>query len=196
MAALEAGLLVREDHLEEQHRKLESVRLVAVKNEAALELPAVLQTYVIPLQGVRQELAAWVPPMTDDYQSLIKETRALSRRTMEELETDLLFEAMEVAPGILVPIMKAPYMERNELVLWSAVIGLKLSSEALQARRSPRTCSLAELNGTTIRCPLRKAAAMSWEIATCDVKMAFLLAPREDSNRRLVVVKAPHILVK
>ena len=143
MAALEAGLLVREDHLEEQHRKLESVRLVAVKNEAALELPAVLQTYVIPLQGVRQELAAWVPPMTDEYQSLIKETRALSRRTMEELETDLLFEAMEVAPGILVPIMKAPYMERNELVLWSAVIGLKLSSEALQARRSPRTCSLA-----------------------------------------------------
>ena len=49
MAALEAGLLVREDHLEEQHRKLESVRLVAVKNEAALELPTVLQTYAIPL---------------------------------------------------------------------------------------------------------------------------------------------------
>ena len=37
---------------------------------------------------------------------------------------------------------------------------------------------------------------MSWEIATCDVKTAFLLAPREDSSRRLVVVKPPRILVE
>ena len=54
MAALEAGLLVQEDHLEDQHRKLELVRLAAVKNEAGLELqdpgappPAVLQTYCL-----------------------------------------------------------------------------------------------------------------------------------------------------
>ena len=51
-------------------------------------------------------------------------------------------------------------------------------------------------DGTTIRCLLRKAAATSWEIATCDVKTAFLLAPREDSSRRLVVVKPPRILVE
>ena len=85
--------------------------------------------------------------MTDEYQSLIKGTRALSRT--EELETDLLFEAMEVAPGILVPIMKAPYGKKRARIV---VCGNRL--EALQARRSPRTCSLAELNGTTIRCPL------------------------------------------
>ena len=44
---------MQEDHLEDQHRKLELVRLAAVKNEAGLELqdpgappPAVLQTYM------------------------------------------------------------------------------------------------------------------------------------------------------
>ena len=62
LAALEAGLLVQEDHLEQQHHQLMQVRLAAVKEASGLELdepgappPTVLQTYAVPLQRVRQE---------------------------------------------------------------------------------------------------------------------------------------------
>ena len=62
LAALEAGLLVQEDHLEQQHHQLMRVRLAAVKEASGLELdepgappPTVLQTYAVPLQRVRQE---------------------------------------------------------------------------------------------------------------------------------------------
>ena len=205
MAALEAGLLVQEDHLEDQRRKLEQVRLAALKNEAGLEIqepgappPIVLQTYAVPLQQVRQELAAWVPPMTDEYQSLIEGTKALSRTTMEELEKDPLFEKMEVAPGMLVPTIKAPHGKKRARIV---VRGNRL--EAMgggggdhQVKEEPHNLYAGGADGTTIRCLLRKAAAMNWEIATCDVKTAFLLAPREDSDRKLVVVKPPRILVE
>ena len=205
MAALEAGLLLQEDRLEDQHRKLESVRLAAVKNEAGLELqdpgappPAVLQTYAVPLQRVRQELAARVPPMTDEYQSLIEGTRALSPTTMEELETDPLFEAMEVAPGMLVPTIKAPHGKKRAriVVCGNRLEALDGSGTASSGKEESQNLYAGGADGTTIRCLLRKAAAMSWEIATCDVKTAFLLAPREDSSRRLVVVKPPRILVE
>ena len=205
MAALEAGLLVQEDHLEDQHRKLESVRLAAVKNEAGLELqdpgappPAVLQTYAVPLQRVRQELAAWVPPMTDEYQSLIEGTRALSPTTMEELEQDPLYEVMEVAPGMLVPTIKAPHGKKRAriVVCGNRLEALDGSGAATSGKEEAQNLYAGGADGTTIRCLLRKAAAMNWEIATCDVKTAFLLAPREDSSRRLVVVKPPRILVE
>ena len=205
MAALEAGLLVQEDHLEDQHRKLESVRLAAVKNEAGLELqdpgappPAVLQTYAVPLQRVRQELAAWVPPMTDEYQSLIEGTRTLSPTTMEELEQDPLYEAMEVAPGMLVPTIKAPHGKKRAriVVCGNRLEALDGSGAATSGKEEAQNLYAGGADGTTIRCLLRKAAAMSWGIATCDVKTAFLLAPREDSSRRLVVVKPPRILVE
>ena len=176
-----------------------------MKNEAGLELqdpgappPAVLQTYAVPLQRVRQELAAWVPPMTDEYQSLIEGTRALSPTTMEELEKDPLFEAMEVAPGMLVPTIKAPHGKKRAriVVCGNRLEALDGSGAATPGKEESQNLYAGGADGTTIRCLLRKAAAMSWEIATCDVKTAFLLAPREDSSRRLVVVKPPRILVE
>ena len=145
MAALEAGLLAQEDHLEDQHRKLESVRLAAVKNEADLEIqdpgappPAVLQTYTVPLQRVRQELAAWVPPMTDEYQSLIEGTKALSPTTMEELEKDPLFVGCWFQPSRLP-------MGRNEPASSYAATGSRLwmaAARPSRARRSHKTCTL------------------------------------------------------
>ena len=136
--------------------------------------------------------------MTDEYQSLIEGTRALSPTTMEELEKDPLFEAMEVAPGMLVPTIKAPHGKKRAriVVCGNRLEALDGSGAATPGKEESQNLYAGGADGTTIRCLLRKAAAMSWEIATCDVKTAFLLAPREDSSRRLVVVKPPRILVE
>ena len=133
--------------------------------------------------------------MTAEYQSLIEGTKALSPTTMEELEKDPLL-MLEAAPGMLVPTIKAPHGKKRAriVVCGNRLEALDGSGAAQQSKEEPHNLYAGGADGATIRCLLRKALAMSWEIATCDVKTAFLLAPREDSDRKLVVVKPPKIL--
>ena len=51
------------------------------------------------------------------------------------------------------------------------------------------------VDGTAIRCVLRKAAHEKWGIAAVDVKGAFLLAPRKET-RRTLITRPPQILLQ
>ena len=50
------------------------------------------------------------------------------------------------------------------------------------------------VDATALRCVLRKAAGASWSLASTDVKGAFLLAPRSQTRRPLLVVEPPRLL--
>ena len=50
------------------------------------------------------------------------------------------------------------------------------------------------MDGTAIRCVLRKAAHEKWGIAAVDVKGAFLLAPRKETRRTLITRPAQILL--
>ena len=51
------------------------------------------------------------------------------------------------------------------------------------------------VDATALRCVLRKAAASSWSLASTDVRGAFLLAPRSQTKRPLLVIQPPRLLV-
>eukprot|EP00435_Cladocopium_sp_Y103_P074578 s9_g49.t1 len=51
------------------------------------------------------------------------------------------------------------------------------------------------VDSSALRCVLRKGAGESWQIATTDVKGAFLLAPRSQEKRPLLVIQPPRLLV-
>ena len=51
------------------------------------------------------------------------------------------------------------------------------------------------VDATALRCVLRKAAASSWSLASTDVRGAFLLAPRSQVKRPLLVIEPPRLLV-
>ena len=50
------------------------------------------------------------------------------------------------------------------------------------------------VDSTALRCVLRKAAGASWSLASTDVRGAFLLAPRSQTRRQLLVVEPPRLL--
>ena len=50
------------------------------------------------------------------------------------------------------------------------------------------------VDATALRCVLRKAAGASWSLASTDVRGAFLLAPRSQTRRPLLVVEPPRLL--
>ena len=51
------------------------------------------------------------------------------------------------------------------------------------------------IDGTALRCVLRKTAHERWDLATVDVKCAFLLAPRQE-KRRVLITRPPKVLVE
>ena len=50
------------------------------------------------------------------------------------------------------------------------------------------------VDATALRCVLRKSAGEGWSLASTDVRGAFLLAPRSQSRRQLLVVEPPRLL--
>ena len=51
------------------------------------------------------------------------------------------------------------------------------------------------IDGTALRCVLKKGAHEQWSLATVDVKCAFLLAPRKET-RRTLITRPPKALVE
>lgn len=174
LAALEAGLLAQEGHLEQQHHQLTQVTLAAVKTHAA------------PLQRARQQLPLWAPPMMDEYQSLIDAIKALSpTATMEELEGPVVRQHGDSPRHAGSDDQGAHDKKRARIV----VCGNRL--EAIGGRAFMLEVAMEQPFHL-----LGKAGAMSWEVATMDVKTAFLLAPREDTDRKLAIVKPLKILAE
>ncbi|CAL1156073.1 unnamed protein product, partial [Cladocopium goreaui] len=150
----------------------------------------VLQTHTVPLRQVRKELEPWKQPLLDEYKSLTEITGALVVTTEKELQKDLRYAQMEVAPAMLVPTVKAPHGKRRaRIVICGNRIEAKnpdgqLATEGLHG--GPGDSLFANYaggaDGVLLRALLRKTGAKKWQCATVDVKTAFLLAPRRGAG--------------
>ena len=95
----------------------------------------------------------------------------------------------ELVPGKLVCVIKAGGRYKCRAV----ICGNLASPEADPMPSSLLYASGAD--GVLIRCALRKAAHHQWDVATTDIKTAFLLAPRPvEQGAKTVAVVPPRIM--
>ena len=161
----------------------------------------VLQTYNVPLQEVRANLAMWRPAILSEYESLTKITKAVRPVHRDTLKhrTDV-----EYAPGKLVTTVKAPHGKmKARLVVCGNMVEASVDaqtedqekeglSEYLNKAKSRDTYA-SGADAATIRATLRHAGDRGWGCASIDVRTAFLLAPRRGTG--LLAVRPPKILV-
>ena len=161
----------------------------------------VLQTYTVPLQEVRANLAKWRPAILSEYESLTKVTKAVRPVHKDTLKnrTDV-----EYAPGKLVTVVKAPSGRmKARLVVCGNRVEASLDAQQEDQDQTAASEYLNKAKGhenyasgadaATIRAMARKAAQQSWRLASIDVRTAFLLAPRR--GKGLLAVKPPSVLI-
>ena len=207
---LEEDVRTMEEELEIQQSTLYGARLAALQGDSSMEVEAlqqpaaVLQTYTVPLGTVRKELPEWKDAMAAELRSLMETTKAIRKVEESELTKFPNYQELEMAPAKVVATVKAPSGRRKVRVVICGNLLEKLhrvpGSDDVEGRRhgddeSSRFAQYAGgVDGTTLRCVLRKSAAHQWAIGTTDVRTAFLLAPRQ--NSRLLVCHPPRVLIE
>jgi len=73
--------------------------------------------------------------------------------------------------------------------------GEDLTKEGAQSSTSPYSTHAGGAGGALLRCLIKKAPCENWSVASLDVATASLLAPRWESERQLLVMKPPKVLV-
>ena len=205
---LERDLRQMEEDLEIQGEEIHGVRLAALQagskgaGEDQPQPAAVLQTYTVPLSAVRKELSEWKDAMAAELKSLLETTKAIRKVDESELVKFPNYKDMEMAPAKVVATVKAPSGRRKVRVVICGNLLEKIhqgqEDGAHKSAGLDETSRFAQyaggVDGTTLRCVLRKASANQWAVATTDVRTAFLLAPRQ--NHRLLVCHPPRVLIE
>ena len=147
--------------------------------------PEVLQTKIVPNHRVEQEIELWLPSMRDEYNGLLRAVDPLSEQTVREWETEN--REFELIPSKLIFSLKAPDARRK---CRSVCCGNFTSGTSSREDKYS-----GGIDSVTMRCLLRFAGIMRFDVGVIDVKQAFLLAPLL-SNGIPVVVKTPTIFRK
>ena len=190
-------LRLLQEHREDLEEELEAVTTAKVEEERRVCQLRVcsaqadgsggeeqLQTATVPLHKVRMEKEKWYDSMLAEYKSLTAETKAIRPVTRSEIDPEA-----ELVPGKLVCAIKAGGRYKCRAV----ICGNLASPEADPMPSSLLYASGAD--GVLIRCALRKAAHHQWDLATTDIKTAFLLAPRPvEQGAKTVAVVPPRIM--
>ena len=160
---------------------------------------AVLQTYTVPLAEVRRDLPLWKEALKKELHSLVERTGTIRRVNVEDLPKEIGFEKMQIAPAKIVPTIKAPHGVRKAriVVCGNLVEDVNPDKKAVESKEKDTLVNplyAGGLDGTALRCVLRLAAAKQWCAASTDVKTAFLLAPRQEAQHSLLVVRPPTLL--
>ena len=177
----------------DQHRVEALYKLCAMQAEDAREETSptlVPRTYTVPLAKLREELEDWARAMREECRQLKEATgavRAIHKDDLAKLEG---FKDMEMAQGKLVTTIKAPFGRKGARVV--------ICGNMVQGMKEDRTQSKLDryaggIDGTVLRYLFRNSAEESWTLAATDVKTAFLLAPKRETN--LMVVVPPRALV-
>ncbi|CAE7205891.1 RE1, partial [Symbiodinium sp. CCMP2456] len=154
---------------------------------------APLQSKIISQEQVRREMPKWCGPLKEEYDNLTKDSGTVKPLTDQEF-SELLNDtsiALELIPGKGVYVHKSTGRRRARIVC----CGNHQSGES-----HPKSELFASgIGGEGIRMLVRKAAMrQDWNVATADVKAAFLQAPviagHSGGKPRVIVVKVPHIL--
>ena len=180
-----------------EERDEEKYRLMAMN--AGGEEQAVLHTHTVGLGEVRRQLPDWLEALKAECDSLVHTTKAVTPIKKSSLQgrTDV-----EYAPGKLVATVKAPTGKKKaRIVVCGNMIEASVDEQLQEVESGHKTkkktadCYASGIDGATVRSTLRKAGERAWEVATIDVRTAFLLAPRR-CEAGILVVRPPRILVE
>ena len=163
------------------------IRALSADNQGSGE-DEVLQTMVVSLDEVRNNLDAWKQAMVNEYRSLTEETHAIEPVDVQDLDD----QQVELVPGKLVCTLKAG-PNGGKRKCRAVICGNLLDDE-----KDPCPSSYASgADGLLIRASIKHGVEQGWGISTTDVKTAFLLAPRPRvEGTREVIIIPPKILMQ
>ena len=170
-------------------------RLCSMQAAGPGEMEKVLQTYTVPLSAVRQDLEKWKPAMEEEYQAITETSGVVEKVNEDDLANIPGIEDAEYAPAKLVTTIKAPHGRHRARVVICGNMLTAMNGDKEQTPVDKKDNYALGVDGTAIRCVLRKAAHEKWGIAAVDVKGAFLLAPRKET-RRTLITRPPQILLQ
>ena len=171
---LQIGKVVKE--IEGKRRSLEkALRTMQVQEEEH----ECLVPRTVMMDEVRRDMELWKEPIEREYKSLIQHgaIRPIMRSEMEEMKKSY---QVEVVPGKLVAVVKPPGKRKARLVACGNM-----------ACQQSDNISAGGLDTIAIRTMICEAAQQQWCLATCDVKTAFLQAPRREGDGKMTIITPP-----
>ena len=184
LQAIHRELVQLEDELTEMDGEKETVRRMC---SMKVEEEEVLQTQTIGLDVVRQNLQDWIPAFKTEVDSI------LSTGAMEVISDEKYRELLkkhpdlERLPMLAVATKKPPNKRKGRVV----VCGNHTSKQPQPGEPDP---SVGGIDTVAIRCILNLAAQRDLEVASLDVKGAFLQAPRRSLKIRPTVCDPPQLI--
>ncbi len=130
-----------------------------------------LVTRTVPNEEVRANLQDWIPAMEDEYKSLLQHgaIRPLSEAEYKKIKNGP--EVLDVIPGLVVATVKAPNARKKCCIVGC---GNFVSKE----NAITDNISAGGIDGIALRTLASSAARRNWNLASVDVKTAFLQAAR------------------
>ena len=131
------------------------------------------------MDEVRRDMELWKEPIEREYKSLIQHgaIRPIMRSEMEEMKNSY---QVEVVPGKLAAVVKPPGKRKARLVACGNM-----------ACQQSDNISAGGLDTIAVRTMICEAAQQQWCLATCDVKTAFLQAPRREGDGKMTIITPP-----
>ena len=158
------------------------LKKVNVEEESAAR-EEVLQTRLVSVQEVRQNMEEWKEPFQEEYDTLCN-------TVIKKLDPEALKEVLQSAvkveriPSKIVPTIKPPHKKRGRIVACGNYAA------------APETdVSAGGIETICLRTLLRKVTQRRWAAATIDVKKAFLNAPRAEKAGHVTLIDPPAVLV-
>ena len=143
----------------------------------------VLQTRLISVQEVRQNMMEWKEPFQEEYDMLCSTViKKLDPKALKEVLSSA--EHVERIPSKIVPTIKPPFKRRGRIVACGNY-----------AAAPEGDVSAGGIETICLRTLLRKTAHNQWSAATIDVKKAFLNAPRAEKKGHVTLIDPPAVLV-
>ena len=143
----------------------------------------VLQTRLISVQEVRQNMMEWKEPFQEEYDMLCSTViKKLDPKALKEVLSSA--EHVERIPSKIAPTIKPPFKRRGRIVACGNY-----------AAAPEGDVSAGGIETICLRTLLRKTAHNQWSAATIDVKKAFLNAPRAEKKGHVTLIDPPAVLV-
>ena len=173
---LQIGKVVNE--IEGRRRSLERALKTMQIQEEECEC---LAPRTVMMDEVRRDMELRREPIKKEYDSLIQHgaIQPITRSEMEDMKNNY---QVEVVPGKLVAVMKPPGKRKARLVACGNI-----------ACQQSDNISAGGLDTIAIRTMICEAAQQRWCLATCDVKTAFLQAPRREGDGKVTIITPPGV---
>ena len=144
-----------------------------------------LVTRTISTKEVMDDFENWIPPITAEYDQLVRNKEAVEQITKLNLQKRAEKEGkvIELLPAKMVYTRKSGAGNRRA----RAVVCGNYSESRFNA-----DCYAGGADGCQVRAVIRTAALKGWSVAATDIRVAFLNAPRREDGK-LVAMEIPSV---